>query len=175
MRDGAECFLIRGSPANRVLLGLKKAGFGAGKYAGFGGKIEAGETVSAAAIRELEEEAGVKVLERDLQPAGHLRFLFPARPSWSQVVHVFLVTTWEGKPAENSEMVPAWFAMDGIPFGRMWQDAAHWLPLILAGERIRGTFTYREDCETIDEFQIRVWNPDASKSCEHRDVRSSGL
>ncbi len=35
----------------RVLLGLKKRGFGAGKYNGFGGKVEAGESIVAAALR----------------------------------------------------------------------------------------------------------------------------
>lgn len=43
----------------RILLGLKKRGFGAGKWNGFGGKVEKGETIEAAALRELEEESGL--------------------------------------------------------------------------------------------------------------------
>ena len=43
--------LMREQPATEVLLGLKKVGFGAGKYTGFGGKVEPGEPVVAAAIR----------------------------------------------------------------------------------------------------------------------------
>jgi 8-oxo-dGTP diphosphatase len=35
------------------LLGLKKIGLGAGKYAGFGGKLEADEALAMAAVREL--------------------------------------------------------------------------------------------------------------------------
>lgn len=35
----------------RVLLGLKKRGFGAGLWNGFGGKVQAGESVEAAARR----------------------------------------------------------------------------------------------------------------------------
>ena len=34
----------------RVLLGEKKRGFGMGKWNGFGGKVEAGETILEAAI-----------------------------------------------------------------------------------------------------------------------------
>jgi 8-oxo-dGTP diphosphatase/2-hydroxy-dATP diphosphatase len=34
-----------------ILLGLKKRGFGEGKWNGFGGKIESGESVIQAAIR----------------------------------------------------------------------------------------------------------------------------
>lgn len=35
----------------KVLLGMKKRGFGAGKWNGFGGKVEPGETIEAGARR----------------------------------------------------------------------------------------------------------------------------
>ena len=35
----------------KLLLGYKKRGFGTGKINGFGGKVEQGETIMAAAIR----------------------------------------------------------------------------------------------------------------------------
>lgn len=157
MRDRTLCFLIRGNPPTDILLGFKKIGFGAGKYAGIGGKVEPGETIAMAAARELEEETGIQVSEKDLQQVGHLTFLFPASPDWSQVVHVFLATTWNGEPVESEEMMPAWFKVNDIPFERMWQDNSHWLPRILAGERIRARFTFREDNETIGELEMETW------------------
>jgi 8-oxo-dGTP pyrophosphatase MutT (NUDIX family) len=42
-----------------VMMGMKKRGFGTGKWNGFGGKVEAGESNEGAAIRELEEESSV--------------------------------------------------------------------------------------------------------------------
>jgi 8-oxo-dGTP diphosphatase len=156
MRNATLCFPIRGNPAQEILLGFKKIGLGAGKYNGFGGKVERGETVTVAAARELEEEAGLKVVEQDLQQMGHLTFLFPAKPSWNQVVHVFLAAAWDGTPIESAEMVPAWFAVDAIPFERMWQDDAHWLPRVLAGERVWARFTFNDDNETIDEMEIKT-------------------
>jgi 8-oxo-dGTP diphosphatase len=80
MRDATLCFPIVGNPPRKILLGFKKVGFGAGKYGGFGGKVEAGETVAMAAARELEEETSLKTCLNDLQPMGHLTFLFPAKP-----------------------------------------------------------------------------------------------
>ena len=157
MRDATLCLLVQGNPPNQILLGFKKVGFGAGKYGGFGGKIEAGETVTMAAVRELEEETGVKVLEKDLQQMGHLTFLFPAKPDWSQAVYVFLVTKWDGKPVESTEMIPAWFTINDIPFQQMWQDVYHWLPRVLAGDRVRASFTFKEDNETVDEVKIEPW------------------
>ncbi len=35
----------------RVLLGLKKRGFGVGRWNGFGGKVEVGESIEEGAIR----------------------------------------------------------------------------------------------------------------------------
>lgn len=37
--------------SGRVLLGMKKRGFGVGRWNGFGGKVQAGETVEEGAIR----------------------------------------------------------------------------------------------------------------------------
>jgi len=155
-KNSTLCFLIRESaPESQILLGFKKIGFGAGKYTGFGGKVERGETIATAAIRELEEETRIKVLEENLQPLGCLSFCFPAKPDWSQNVHVFLATTWEGDPAESTEMLPAWFAADEIPFEQMWQDAAHWLPRILAGEWVDARFTFKQDNETIAQTKVQ--------------------
>ncbi|MEW5720741.1 MAG: DNA mismatch repair protein MutT, partial [Chloroflexota bacterium] len=42
MQDATLVFLTRD---NQILLGLKKRGFAQGKLNGFGGKIEAGETI----------------------------------------------------------------------------------------------------------------------------------
>ncbi len=155
MTRATLCFLVKGQPVSEILLGLKKAGFGAGKYNGLGGKIQAGETVESAAIREVEEEAGVKISE--MQDVGRLTFLFPARPEWNQVVHVFLARSWKGEPAESNEMKPAWFSASQIPFERMWQDDSHWLPLVLGGARVRASFTFKDDNESIDHVEMEEW------------------
>ncbi len=154
MRDNTLCFLSRGNPPQEVLLGLKKKGFGLGKYAGFGGGVGAGETVAEAACRELEEEAGIKISGHDLYQVAHLTFLFPAKPTWNQVVHVFLATIWIGSPVESEEMKPAWYAFEDIPFDCMWDDAIYWLPLILRGKKIKAIFAFKDDNETLDKATI---------------------
>jgi len=158
LRDATVCILVRGNPPSEILLGLKKAGFAAGKINGIGGKVEAGETVIAAAVRELEEEVGIRAAEQDLRAVGHLTFLFPARPDWSQTVHVFLASTWVGEPVESREMAPSWYRVDAIPFERMWQDNAHWLPRILAGEQVRACYTYAEDNESVESLEVKPWD-----------------
>ena len=80
----------------RVLLGWKKRGFGADLYNGFGGKKEPQETIDEAALRELQEEAGIS---SPLQHAGILLFVVgPETPAFE--VHVYSATSWEGEPTE---------------------------------------------------------------------------
>ena len=153
------CLLVNGSPPKQVLLGRKKVGFGAGKVTGFGGKVEPGETVAHAAAREMAEETGVVVQIADLHPAAHLSFHFPARPEWSMAVDVFLAWRWAGTPLDGREMTPQWFAVNSLPLGQMWADGAHWLPRVLAGEKIDGDFTFNSDNETLRTVKIRLWDP----------------
>lgn len=140
-------------PQNQVLLGLKKSGFGAGKYAGFGGKVEAGETLAQAAVRELREESGLQAKEQNLWYMARLEFLFPAKPSWDQVVHVFRLEFWLGEPGETEEMRPEWFGFDRLPFAQMWADAPYWLPPVLRGAKRSMRFTFALDNETLVEVE----------------------
>jgi len=156
-REATLCFLLRGGAPKEILLGLKKVGFGQGKYGGVGGKVEPGEEPIRAAARELYEETGIIVAESDLQPAGRLAFRFPHKPEWTQVVHVFTSTSWTGEASESREIVPAWLGVDTIPFERMWDDCRYWLPRILAGERVRATFVFSSDNDTVEEFDVRSW------------------
>jgi len=47
--------LVTNGNYSRILLGMKKRGLGIGKWNGFGGKLEPGESIEAAAARELHE------------------------------------------------------------------------------------------------------------------------
>ena len=123
----------------RVLLGRKKRGFGEGKLNGFGGKIEPGETILAAALRETHEEACVAPTDAAL--VGHLLFTFVGHAEALEV-HVFRATAFTGTPAETDEMAPAWHPETALPLGAMWLDDAHWLPLLLQGRRFRGSFLF---------------------------------
>ena len=154
LRQSTLCLLLDLNPPGRLLLGYKKAGFGQGKYTGFGGKVETGEAVEAAARREMLEESGIRVLDAGFARAGSLFFYFPARPDWSQQVEVYRATAWQGEPQESDEMRPAWFPLDQIPYPAMWQDARYWLPPILAGRCIQAEFIFEADNETIQSVTV---------------------
>ena len=144
------CFLLRdGDNGDEVLLGLKQAGFGKGKIVGIGGHVEPGETDAEAVIREVLEETGVVLQVEDLADAGSVHFLFPARPEWNMKTTLFTARTWEGEPEPSDEILPEWFRVDTLPVDRMWQDADHWLPVVLEGRRVNVVVTMHTDNETV--------------------------
>nr|CAD7263019.1 unnamed protein product [Timema shepardi] len=130
--------IIRDS--GNVLLGMKKRGFGKGKWNGFGGKVELGETIHQAAMRELQEECGLHVDEMDR--VGLLEFQFEGDPVLLEV-HVFTTTNFKGEPVETDEMFPKWFPIDQIPFDKMWLDDRIWFPLLLRQQKFQGFFLFK--------------------------------
>ncbi len=138
---------------DKLLLGLKKKGFGEGKYNGFGGKVESGEEIETAAIREVKEEAGLTV--NSASKAAHLLFHFPHKPEWDCDVHVFLSEDWTGEPMESDEMKPIWFDINKLPYGQQWSDDKHWMPLVFEGKFVKGKFVFKEDGE-IKEHELEL-------------------
>lgn len=149
MRDVTLCLLVR---EGEVCLGQKKRGFGEGKWNGFGGKVD-GESVEDAAKRELLEEAGVEA--RVLEKVGEFEFWYEDMPEWHQRMHIFLIRSWEGEPQETEEMKPQWFMHADIPYESTWADDAIWLPRILQGEKLQGTFRFTEKGTTIRSHELR--------------------
>lgn len=149
--DVSAVYLLRPGAAGGtdVLLGYKRQGPRLGRVVGIGGKIEPGESVRDGAVREVHEETGLHLAAGDLVPAGVLDYLFPARPALSQRSHVFTCTRWDGEPVETDEIVPRWFSLDDVPYGRMWDDAARWLPDVLRGGTVAARYTFGADLATV--------------------------
>ena len=95
---------------------------------------------------------------------GTVTFLFPHRPVWDQIVHVFVATEWVCTPHESDEMLPAWYSIDTVPFDHMWDDSRYWLPQILAGQPLEAQITFAEDNATVRDAQVTPANYQLSTS-----------
>jgi 8-oxo-dGTP diphosphatase/2-hydroxy-dATP diphosphatase len=130
------CIIHQG---NRVLLGMKKRGFGLGRWNGFGGKVEKGETTEEAIRREVFEEASIDVT--DARKVGIIEFEFQGDPQILEV-HIFRAEKFVGEPTEGEEMKPQWFAVKDIPLEKMWPDDKYWIPMFLEGKSFTGKFLF---------------------------------
>ena len=100
---------------------LRKGGFNAGMYCVPGGQNEGLETYQECAIRESDEEIGIKLEEKDLKPI-HLIYRkgnrrngldgFAIRPDMC-----FIIEDWEGK-FENREPIQTRPATGPVPTDR---------------------------------------------------------
>jgi len=135
----------------KILLGMKKRGFGKDLWNGYGGKLELNETVEEAAKRELKEESGVEAV--DMVKRGILCFEFENDPVKLEV-HVFYANDYVGELIETEEMKPKWFNVDEIPYDNMWSDDKYWLPLLLEGKKFKGTFLM--DRPSSKEYSAKI-------------------
>ncbi len=152
-RQATLCLVI-GKGKNKILLGMKKRGFGQGKYNGFGGKVKENETIEQAALREFQEESELKTDLGSLKKVAEMDFFFPHEPRFDQTVHTFLVEKWAGEPRETEEMAFEWFDMDKIPYSKMWDDDKYWLPKVIDGKILKAKFVFRlEGNEHVNDKQ----------------------
>lgn len=133
---------------NEVLLAMKKRGFGEGRWNGVGGKVEVGETIEAAMLREAHEEIGITPIDPIKVADIEFDEYFKGEPVLMHV-HVFTSSRWNGEPVESEEMRPRWFHVDDMPYAQMWPDDPYWLPQVLEGRSVRAMFTLNENDEII--------------------------
>jgi len=141
-----------------VLLIEKLRGIGMGKINGPGGKIDPGETPMECVVRECQEELHITPLNP--VKMGELWFAMSDIPDIH--CHVFTSTEFEGTPTATEEAVPVWTKIEDIPWDKMWEDDAHWLPQMLEGHKFCGKFVFEgeriqwRDIQ-LDDAGVKAW------------------
>jgi 8-oxo-dGTP diphosphatase len=120
--------------ADRVLLLFRSGtGYKDGEWSLPAGKVEAGETYTAGAVRELAEEVGIEIDASHLRPVHVMERVESGGDPW---VGVYFDVTADATPI-NSEpdkhSAMEWFSLDALP-QPMVAYAAHALAAIARGE-----------------------------------------
>jgi len=129
---------------DKILLGMKKRGFGKGKWNGFGGKVEPNETVIQGAIREVKEECGVDLTSNDLVKLGLIDFEFENDPIHLEG-HIFEANNYSGEITESEEMEPRWFEISNMPYDKMWDSDQFWHSYFFQRQKFQSYFLYDND------------------------------
>ncbi|KAL4475522.1 hypothetical protein ABPG72_013346 [Tetrahymena utriculariae] len=138
----SHCTLLFVQQANNILLGMKKRGFGANLWNGFGGKVDFTETIRQAAIRETQEECGITPINPKF--VGLIKFNMNLDQK-TIIVHVFKTTEYTGNLTESEEMLPQWFDVDKINYDAKWPDDRIWYPDMLSGNNLFfGEYDFQE-------------------------------
>ena len=144
----------------KILLAMKKRGFGKGLYNGVGGKRQENETIYQAMVRETMEEIGVEPVNAKL--VGIIDFdLYLKGENVIEKMHIYLANDYKGEIIESEEMKPEWFDLDKIPFDTMFSDDIIWLPEVLKGNKIQGECVFDKEfnmlshtIKAVDELKI---------------------
>ncbi len=124
---------------DQLLLAMKKRGFGAGRWNGYGGKVNSGETIEQALEREVKEESGLTL--KGYKKVGLMRF---ENVDKHVEVHIYEATGYDGEPIETEEMAPKWFPLADLPYSEMWPSDPIWYPLYLNGKYFEGDVVFDE-------------------------------
>ncbi|MFK3980575.1 NUDIX domain-containing protein [Micromonospora sp. NPDC050397] len=116
-RFPVDVLILLQRPDGDILLTERAGGiYLSGHWSVPGGKVDDGEPVTLAAIREVAEETGITLLPRHLTFIGVTHHLPPHRDS--RIGFAFLATGWEGEPRniepEKCSQL-AWYAPDSLP------------------------------------------------------------
>ncbi len=121
--DGAEerhfyrvgVFVIVERDGRTLLLKRKNTGYRDGWYAPIGGHVNRGEAIKTAAVREAREEAGIRILKKDVKPVHVMHKMEHGNGS---VLFVMKADKWTGKPSNREKdrcSAIGWFGMDRLP------------------------------------------------------------
>lgn len=138
---------------DNVLLGEKKRGeIGTGVLSGPGGKLDPGETLKECLIRETREELEIELNPASLQLTAFIRFYAAGEPDFG--VHVYRANILSGELHETSDMIPAWYPCNDLPYDRMYESDRHWFDRAIRGQHFEANVYYKGRARDFDRIEI---------------------
>lgn len=121
-----------------------------GKWNGLGGKLENGESPEECAIREIEEESGLRVSDPKMR--GVITFpAFDGLEDW--YVFVFTATQFTGALIDSNEGVLAWIDNDKLFDLNLWDGDKIFMRWLDQEKFFSAKFEY-EDRQLIDHHVV---------------------
>jgi 8-oxo-dGTP diphosphatase len=141
MKLATLCYVLdKKSNSTLMLHRVKKDNdYHEGKWNGLGGKFEPGESPEECAIREIEEESGLKV--KSIKMKGFITFpMFDGKDDW----YVFLFTTDDfiGTLIDSPEGNLEWISNNNLSKINLWDGDKYFIPWLYQDKFFSAKFNY---------------------------------
>jgi len=141
MKLATLCYVTdRKTDSTLMLHRVKKANdYHEGKWNGLGGKFEQGESPEECAIREIEEECGLKV--KSVKMKGFITFpLFDGKEDW--YVFLFAADDFEGNLIDSPEGNLMWIKNEKLTELNLWDGDKIFIPWLFQNKFFSAKFNY---------------------------------
>lgn len=143
MKLATLCYVIDKQTNSTLMLHRvkKENDYHEGKWNGLGGKFEQGESPEECAIREIEEECGLKV--KSVTMKGFITFpLFDGKEDW--YVFLFTADEFDGTLIDSPEGNLAWIKNDELTELNLWDGDKVFIPWLFQNKFFSAKFNYED-------------------------------
>lgn len=133
------CYVMHEGKTLMLFRNKKPNDYHEGKWNGLGGKFEDGESPEECAVREVEEESGLKMINPRMK--GFITFpLFDGKKDW--YVFLFTAEKFSGELIESSEGKLEWIPNDELVNLNLWDGDKIFLPWLFDDKYFSAKFVY---------------------------------
>ena len=143
MRLATLCYVIdkKQNATLMIYRNKKKNDYHEGRWNGLGGKFEAGESPEECAIREIEEECGLKV--KSVIMRGFITFpLFDGIDDW--YVFLFTADDFSGELIDSPEGQLRWIPNENLTEINLWDGDKVFIPWLFGDKFFSAKFIYQD-------------------------------
>jgi 8-oxo-dGTP diphosphatase len=143
MKLATRCYVIDKKSDSTLMIyrNKKKNDYHEGKWNGLGGKFEPGESPEECAIREIEEESGLKV--KSVIMKGFITFpLFDGIEDW--YVFVFTASDFSGELIDSPEGHLKWIPNENLTEINLWDGDKIFIPWLFKDKFFSAKFNYKD-------------------------------
>jgi 8-oxo-dGTP diphosphatase len=143
MKLATLCYVIDKKTNSTLMLHRvkKENDYHEGKWNGLGGKFELGESPEECAIREIEEESGLRV--KNIKMKGFITFpMFDKIEDW--YVFLFTAADFEGELIDSPEGNLKWIPNEKLTEINLWDGDKVFIPWLFEDKFFSAKFIYVE-------------------------------
>ncbi len=133
------CYVMHEGKTLMLFRNKKLNDYHEGKWNGLGGKFEQGETPEECAIREVEEESGLLMIEPKMK--GFITFpMFDGKKDW--YVFLFTADKFSGKLIDSNEGKLEWIQNEKLADLNLWDGDKIFIPWLFQEKYFSAKFVY---------------------------------